>query len=172
MPLFNSTSVLLSDSVPMPDNSNMGVTAHAALMVDSQLLTAINAKTAVRFWDGGTFANGTANTGDIIIMTDTMTISSSGNAVFNLTNDHTSTGTALCSSIFANSCVANFVDNTGVFSQGTPTIAGNLKTVTINTTKQTSTGVVVLSLTVLGSVQQSAAPNGTVVRFFGVGIAA
>lgn len=125
--------------------------------------------TAVRFWDAGLFKNGTPVTGDILIMTDSVT-TTSGNAVFNLTNDHTSTGTALCSSFITNGIVGNFVDSTGVYSQGLPSVAGNLKTVTIATTKQTQSGVVVLTVTVVGTLTQPAAPNGTVVRLFAIGV--
>lgn len=177
----------MDNTFPMVDSTTKIATVHSSVSGDAAALalaktyadtgdatnlTAINKKTAVRFWDAGTFQNGAAATGDIIVMTDTTTIASGGNAVFNLTGDHTSSGTALCSSILANSCVANFVDSTGVFSQGAPTVAGNLKTVTIAATKQTQSGVVLLSTTIVGSVTQPAAANGTIVRFFGIGIAA
>lgn len=152
------------------DDHNKIPTVHLAYQADLLILATANSKTAVRFWDNGTFLNGSPNTGDMIVFTDSIAIASSGNAVFNLTNDHTSTGTALCSSIISDSCVANFVDNTGVYSQGVPTIAGSLKTVTIATTKQVQTGVVVLTITVIGTVTQPVSPNGTTVRFFGIGV--
>lgn len=168
-PTQDTPNVVLNNTTPMADDSVNGVTSHAALWSDNQVLTVANSKTAVRFWDNGIFQNGTPNTGDMIVFTDSTT-TASGNAVFNLTSDHTATGSALCSIIIADSCVGNFVDSTSVYSQGVPTIAGSLKTITISTTKQVNTGVVVLSINVIGTVTQPATPNGTTVRFFGIGI--
>lgn len=165
-----SLASMLDGPDMLSDDHNKIPTVHLSLQSDNAVLAVANFKTAVRFWDAGTFLNGSPNTGDMIVFTDTMNITSGGNAVFNLTSDHTSTGSALCSSIIADSCVANFVDSSGVYSQGAPSIAGNLKTVTIATTKQVQTGVVVLTITVVGTVTQPVSPNGTTVRFFGIGI--
>jgi len=163
----------MSDAVPMLNDVNKIPTSHAVFTVESNLNAAINAKTAVYFWDNGAFINGTPVTGDMIIMTDSITAVSSGSAVFNLTSDHTATGTALCSSILVNSCVANFVDSAGLYAQGAPTIAGSKKTATIPVTKRTDNSLVILtSITVIGSATQSAAPNATTVKFFGIGVAA
>ena len=159
----------MSNVAPMPDLANMVVTAHSALTADLAVLAVANSKTAVRFWDGGTFLNGTPNTGDIIIFTDTTT-TTSGDATFYLTSNHLSTGTALASSILSNSVNGTFIDSTANYNKGTTTIAGNLKSVTVQTTKTTNTGIIVLSLNVIGSVTYPASPNGTVVNLFVVGV--
>lgn len=163
----------MSDSVPMTDDSSKVVTAHAAYTVDSQLLALINGKTAVRFWDAGTFKNGTPATGDMIIFTDNTTIAGgSGIATFYLTSDHTSGGTALCSAVIANSVRGSWTDDQGNYNPGVTTVDGALKYVTVKTTKQSANGLVLLSTTVLGSITYPSAPNGTTVTLFAIGIAA
>lgn len=161
----------LSNSIPMADDPTIGVTSHAALTSDNTILGIANSKTAVRFWDAGSFKNGTPNTGDMIIFTDNTTVTGgSGVATFYLTSDHTSSGTALCSSILVNSLQGSWVDSSGNYNPGQPTVAGNLKSVTIPSTKQAATGITLLSTTVIGSVTYPASPNGTTVVLFAIGI--
>lgn len=163
---------------PLTDNPNMsadrhdkGVTEHAAYWADNALATLISAKPAVRYWENGTFKNGTAVTGDIIVFTDSVT-TSGGSAIFYPTSTHLSTGTALCSYISADSFQPNYRDNTGVYAPGTVTVAGNLKSVAIALTKQSFTGVVVLAINVLGSASMAAIPDSVVVKSTFWGIAA
>lgn len=133
-------------------------------------LPEVNAKTAVRFWDSGTFLNGTPNTGDMIIFTDSTTVAGgTGDATFYLTSNHLSTGAALCSSILQNSCRGGWVDPSGNYNPGAVTITGN-KTVGINGSKQGNTGVTLLGIGVLTAVTFPNQPNGTTVTFFGIGI--
>lgn len=171
MPKFDpTTNIILSDSVPMPDDHTMGVTSHAAGNVDATILAVANSKTAVRFWDAGTFQNGSPNTGDMIIFTDSTTVAGGvGNATFYLTNDYTSTGSALCSTIIQNSCRGGWIDPSGNYNPGAVTITSN-KQVAINGSKQGNTGVVVLGISVLQTITYPNQPNGTTVTFFGIGI--
>lgn len=161
----------MSDGAPMPDDSTKVPTAHQALTADSAVLAVANSKTAVRFWDSGSFKNGSPGTGDMIVFTDSMTVSGgAGNATFNLTGDHTSTGTALCSSIFLNSLRGSWVDSQGNYNPGQPSVSGNFKTITIPSTKQSANGITLLSTTVLGSITYPGSPNGTTVTLFAIGI--
>lgn len=170
MPKFDpQMNILLSNSVPMADDAGIGVTSHAALGSDTTVLAVANSKTAVRFWDNGTFQNGSPNTGDIIVFTDSTTVVSGGNGIFYLTSDHTSSGSALCSSIVLNSVRGGTVDATGNYNSGQPSVTSN-KTVTIPYTKQSANGITLLSTTVLGSITFPAAPNATVITVFAIGI--
>lgn len=166
-----SSSPNTSNVVPMVDQTTTVPTSHAAFTVDSQILTVANSKTAVRFWDAGTFQNGSPNTGDMIVFTDSTAVASGGNGVFYLTSDHTSSGTALCSSIILNSVRGGTVDSQGNYNPGQPSVASN-KTVTIPYTKQSANGITLLSTTVLGSITFPATPNATVITLFGIGVAA
>jgi hypothetical protein len=127
--------------------------------------------TTRRTFVNGLSQNGTPKTGDTIEWIDSVTVSG-GNAVFYLTSDHTSTGTAICSAIFPVGVDVHTVDSSASFARGVATVAGNLKSVTVPVNKQILTGVVVLSINVLGSVAYSATPNGTVVNATIIGIAA
>ena len=125
----------------------------------------------LRYYDNGSPLNGTAKTGDILIWTDSVT-TSGGSAAFNLTNDHTSTGTAMFSTVALNSVDANFIDSSGVYQKGSPSLSANKKVLTIPLTKQAFTGVTVLSINVLGSVANNSIPDGVTVKLFVMGVAA
>lgn len=87
---------------------------------------------------------------------------SGGNVIF----DITSGGNAVFTEIFEDSIRLEFIDSTRVHSHGEPVISGDKKQITMPITRQSFSGVTVLSVTVLGSVTMSAAPNGTVVKLF------
>jgi len=157
------TNDMLSDVVPMIDNSNMIATSHAVFTVESLLNTKIDKKTAVRYCDSGVFKNGSPNTGDIIIFTDSVT-TLGGSATFYPTSDRTSTGTALCTYISGDSLQPNYRDSTGVYTPGAVTVAGNLKSISQAFGKQAFAGLVVLGLNVLGSASNPAIPDGVVVK--------
>ena len=159
----------MSDSVPMLNDVTKIPTSRAVFTVESALNDKIDKKTSVRYWDAGTWLNGTPSMGDIVIFTDT-TMTTSGDAVFYLTSNHLSTGTALCSSILTNSVNGTFIDSSGNFNKGATTVAGSLKSVTVASTKQASTGLSVLGLNVAGTITYPASPNGTTVNFFGIGV--
>lgn len=161
----------MANASPMTDDTTKVVTSHAALTADLAVLAIANSKTAVRYYDGGIAMNGTANTGDVVIWIDGA-VTSSGSVIFYLTSDHTSTGTAICSSISGNSVDASATDSTGTFSRGASTVAGNLKSVTVPLTKLTTTGLTLLGQTVLGSIQTTTVPDGVTVKIFAMGIAA
>lgn len=123
-----------------------------------------------RTYVNGVAQNGTAQTGDIIEWIDSVT-TTSGNAVFYVTSDHTGTGTALCSTIFQSGADATTVDPTASYPRGVATISGDFKSVTIPFNKQVFSGIVLLSTNILGSVTFSATPNGTVVNATIIGLA-
>lgn len=130
----------------------------------------INTRTAVRFWDNGSWQNGVPNTGDMIVFTDSTTVAGSvGNATFYLTSDHTSSGSALCSAIIQNSVRGGWIDPSANYNPGAVTITGN-KTVTINGSKQGNTGATILSIGVLTTITYPNQPNGTVMTLFAIGI--
>jgi len=136
----------------------------------AQIDASVATKTAVRYCDNGTFKNGTPNTGDIIIFTDSVT-TSGGSATFYPTSNRTSTGTALCSYISGDSFQPNYRDSSGVYTPGAVTVAGNLKSISQTFGKQTFVGLVVLGLNVLGSASNPAIPDGVTVKATWWGIA-
>lgn len=164
------TNSLMSNAYPMTNDSAAIPTVSVAYQGDLANYNFASAKTAVRFWDAGSWKNDIPNTGDMVVFTDNTTIAGgSGNATFYLTSDHTSSGTALCSTILVNSVRGSWVDGAGNYNPGQPTVTSN-KTVTVPTTKQSANGITLLSTTVLGSVTYPVAPNGTVVTLFAIGI--
>lgn len=169
MPKFDPNASL-SNTTPMADDSTIGVTSHAAYTIDASILAVANSKTASRTYINGTSQNGTPNTGDIIewIVTGT---TSGGSITFYVTSNSLSGGTAICSTLFADSISTNFIDSSGVYAQGSPTVTSN-KTVAIPFTKQGFSGVTVLAVNVLGSVAMNAIPDGVTVKTRIVGIAA
>lgn len=151
------------------DDSTMA--ANSGTRLPTQRAVKANLTGKRRTYVNGAPQNGTAVTGDIIEWIDSVAVAS-GNAVFYLTSDHTATGTALCSAIFQMGADATTIDSTTSYPRGAATVSGDLKSVTIPFTKQATTGVVVLTLTVVGAVTYSAAPNGTTVNGTIIGIAA
>lgn len=119
--------------------------------------------TAIRYCEGGSFKNGSPLTGDIIVFTDSVT-TSGGNATFYPTHNRTAGGNALCSFISADSFQPNYRDSSGVYTPGSVTVAGNLKSISQTFGKQTFVGLVVLGLNVLGSVSNPSIPDGVTVK--------
>lgn len=160
----------ISNSVPMVDDPNKIITTHSAYMGDAAILAA---RTANRTYINGIAQNGTALTGDIIEWIETQNTVSGGVTLYVTTQGatRTSSGTALCSTIFPDSVQTNFIDSTGVYAQGTPTVTSN-KTVSIPFTKQAFSGVTVVGINVVGSASMAAIPNAVVVKTRLVGIAA
>lgn len=154
--------VALTDTVPMIDNSNMVVTAHAAYTADTAILAVANSKTAIRVWESGSFQNGNPVTGDIIQFTDSTT-TSGGSATFYPTNDHTSTGTALCSYLSVLSFQPNYRDGNNVYSPGAVTVAGNKKSIGQAFTKLAFSGVTILGINALGTQAPVTIPDGVTV---------
>jgi hypothetical protein len=164
---------MISDTVPMPDDSSKVVTAHAAVTVDNTILAVANSKTANRTYINGVSQNGTAQTGDIIEWIVTLS-TTSGTVTDYVTTEgatRTSGGTALCSTIYPDSIQTNFIDSSGVYAQGSPTVTSN-KTISIPFTKQAFNGVTVVGINVLGSAAMGAIPNGVTVKLRLAGIAA
>lgn len=135
------------------------------------LQSALDAKKTIRVINNGVVVNGTPQTGDILIHQKTVT-TSGGGAIIYPTSDGTASGTALFSSIYNNTIDGNLIDPTGVYSKGSPTVAGNFKTVTIPYNKQGFNILVVLGLNVLGSPSMGAIPNGVTVNTEMWGVAA
>lgn len=161
------------NSVPMADNITTVPTSHATRAVDNSILAIANSKTANRTYVNGVAQNGTAQTGDLVEWIVTLA-TTSGTVTDYVTTEgatRTSGGTALCSSIFPDSVQTNFIDSTGVYAQGNPTVTSN-KTVSIPFTKQSFNGVTVVGINVLGSAAMAAIPNGVTVKLRLVGIAA
>ena len=166
------TTEMLSDSVPMVDDPNKVPTSRAVRETDQTLFAQIAKKTATRYCDNGVFKNGAPNTGDIIVFTDSVT-TSSGSATFYATSDHTSTGTALCSYISADSFQPNYRDSTGIYLPGAVTVASDLKSISQSFAKQSFTGITILtSINVLGSTTNTAIPNGVTVKagYWGIAV--
>lgn len=82
----------------------------------------------------------------------------SGTYIVYLTNDWTSSWTALFTEILHVNPVIN--DSTGNFATS-HVISGDKKTCTITVTKLTQTGATILWITVVWSITVAAAPNGT-----------
>lgn len=171
----------LQYAAPISDNPTMSGTQHGRGITEAvayqgdlnayNLATAVaNTKTANRTYINGTAQNGTAAIGDIVewIVTGT---TSGGNITFYVTSNSLSGGTAICSTLFPDSISTNFIDSSGVYAQGSPTVTSN-KTVVIPFTKQGFSGVTLLSTNILGSVAMNAIPDGVTVKTRIVGIAA
>lgn len=112
---------------------------------------------------GKVYDNGTLKTGPFIRWYKTVT-TLSGNVTYYPTADGTSTGTALFVEIFSNSVQTQTQDGTSVYAPGAVTVAGNLKSVAVAYTKQVFSGIVLLSTNLLGSVTNSAIPDGISIR--------
>jgi len=108
------------------------------------------------------YVNGTLKTAQRLEWIDSVT-TTSGSATFYLTSDRTSTGTARAAAIDLDSVMLRTVDETGQYAFGA-VISPNVKTVVAVIFKQVFSGLVLLSTNLLGSVTNSAAPNGTVVK--------
>ena len=178
----------ISNVNPMLDDPTKVVTAHSAKTGDmnsiaasntytdtqmSGMQTNVDKKTANRTYINGVAQNGTAVTGDLVEWIVTLT-TASGTVTDYVTTEgatRTSGGTALLSTIFPDSIQTNFIDSTGVYAQGNPTVTSN-KTVSIPFTKQGFSGLTLLSQQVIGSVAMNAIPNGVVVKLRLVGVAA
>jgi hypothetical protein len=163
----------MSNSVPMVDDSTLVPTSHAAKTADQNNTTLANSKTTNRTYINGIAQNGTAQTGDLVEWIETTTTASGVTTSYVTTEGATRTsgGTALLSTLFPDSIQTNFIDSSGVYAQGNPTVTSN-KTVSIPFTKQAFSGVVVATINVLGSASMSAIPNGVTVKIRLVGIAA
>lgn len=137
------------------------------------MLLATNSKTAVRYYLNGIAQNGTARTGDIVEWIETQSTTGGGVTLYLTTEGaaRTSGGMALCTTIFPDSIQTNFIDSTGVYAQGSPTVASN-KTVTIPFTKQSFSGVSVVGINVVGSASMAVIPNSVAIKCRVVGIAA
>lgn len=163
----------MSDSVPMSTSHAQISTSYAASTVDASVLAVANSKTANRTYVNGVAQNGSALTGDLIEWIVTLTTSGGSVTDYVTTQGGTRTsgGAALLSTLFPDSIQTNFIDSTGVYAQGNPTVTGN-KTVAVPFTKQGFNGLTLLSTQVLGSVSMGVIPDGVTVKLRLVGIAA
>lgn len=168
----NLGNVMVGDSdATLSANSDTHISTEKALKtyIDGRVGT----KTTIRYYLNGVAQNGTAATGDIVEWIETVTTASGVTTSYITTEGTTRTsgGTALLSTLFPDSIQTNFIDSTGVYAQGVPTVTSN-KTVSIPFTKQGFNGVTVVTINVLGSVAMNAIPNGVTVKLRLVGIAA
>jgi len=163
----------LSTVVPMLNDNAKVPSSGAVYTVESLLNDKIDKKTAIRYYINGIAQNGTPNTGDVVMWTETVNTLGGSTTSYVTTQGATRTsgGTALCSTIFPDSIQTNFIDSSGVYAQGLPTVTSN-KTVAITFTKQGFNGVTVLSINVLGSAAMASIPDGVVVKLQLIGIAA
>ena len=164
-------TTMMSNSIPMLDDTTRIPTSHAVYTVESALNAKIDAVPLLRYCENGTFKNGTPKTGDVIVFTDSVT-TLSGSATFYPTSNKLSTGTALCSYISGDSIQPNYRDSTGVYAPGAVTVAGNLKSISQAFAKQSFAGVTILSINVLGSVSNPAIPDGVTVKatYWGISV--
>lgn len=161
--------ISLNNTTPMADDTVNGVTSHAALWSDNQVLAVANGKTASRYFLNGVAQNGTPNTGDIVEWIQSVSTDSSGNANYYITSTGVSSGAALLSSIFADSVQTQLVDSANLYAQGIPTVTSS-KTIVVPITKQAFTGISVVGINVLGAQTMGTAPSGVTVKLRVVGV--
>lgn len=153
----------VSNSSDMTADSHINVPSqHQAYAADLAVLAVANSKTAIRYWENGTFKNGSPLTGDLIQFTDSVS-TSGGSATFYPTSAHTSTGTALCSYLSVLSFQPNYRDSSGVYSPGAVTVAGTLKSIGQAFTKLAFNGVTILGINALGTQAPVSIPDGVTV---------
>lgn len=150
-------SVLSNDYPMSAGRTDKVVSEHVAYTADLAVLAAATAM------GSKVYDNDTLKTGPFIRWYKTVT-TLSGSATYYPTADGTSTGTALFAEIFSNSVQTQTQDGTSVYAPGTVTVAGNLKSVAVAYTKQVFSGIVLLSTNLLGSVTNSAIPDGVSIR--------
>ena len=172
-PINALTIEMLSDSVPMVDDNTKVPTSGAVFTVESALNDKIDKKTAIRYYINGIGQNGTPNTGDVVMWTETINTLGGSTTSYVTTqgSTRTSSGTALCSTIFPDSIQTNFIDSSGVYAQGLPVITSN-KTIVVPFTKQGFSGVTILGINALGTASMGTIPDGVVVKLQLIGIAA
>ena len=127
---------------------------------------------AIRYCENGSFKNGLPMTGDLIIFTDSVT-TSGGKATFYATSNKLSTGTALCSYVSGDSFQPNYRDSTGIYLPGAVVVSGDNKSIAQSFSKQTFTGITILTnINVLGSTSNTAIPDGVIVKasYWGVAL--
>jgi len=131
-----------------------------------------NEMASIRYCENGSFKNGTPMTGDIIIFTDSVA-TSGGSATFYATSNKLSTGTALCSYLSADSIQPNYRDSSGIYLPGAVTVSGDNKSISQAFSKQTFTGITILTnINVLGSTSNTTIPNGVIVKatYWGISV--
>jgi len=171
IPLNALTTDMVTNSMPMTNNPAQIPSEAQVYLGDQAVLEVANSKTAVRYSDNGVFKNGTPNTGDIIIFTDSVT-TVGGSATFYATSNRLSTGSALCSYLSADSIQPNYRDSSGIYLPGAVTIGGGNKSISQAFAKQTFTGITILtSVNVLGSTTNTAIPDGVTVKATWWGVA-
>ena len=163
----------LSPAIPMLNDNSKVPTSAAVFTVESLLNTKIDNKTTNRTYVNGIAQNGTAQTGDLVEWIETCTTAGGSITSYCTTQGATRTsgGTALCSTIFPDSIQTNFIDSTGVYAQGNPSVTSN-KTTSIGFTKQGFNGVTILGINALGTASMATIPDGVIVKLRLVGIAA
>jgi len=155
---------MVTNSMPMTNNPNQIPSEAQVYLGDQAVLAVANSKTAIRYCDNGVFKNGTPNTGDIIIFTDSVT-TLGGSATFYPTSNRLSTGTALCSYLSADSIQPNYRDSSGIYLPGAVTIGAGTKSISQAFAKQTFTGITILTnINVLGSTTNTTIPDGVTVK--------
>lgn len=137
---------------------------------DTMIATQKAVKTYVDGVKRRTYINGSLKD-HILDWTDSVQ-TSGGQAVFYITDTRTAAGNAMAIDLYPDSIQVNYIDNTGVYSTGTPVISADKKSITIPITKQSFTGVTVLGLNVLGAASNVSIPNGVTVKMQVIGSAA
>lgn len=130
----------MSDVTPMLDDSNKVVTSHAALASDNAVLALARRKAWV---------SGVLKQDSFVYYSKATTVS--GSVIFYLTNDGTSSGTAVFSNVYADSITISPYGASAVYQISAPTISGDKKSITATVNQVTSV--------VLGLVQITAAAN-------------
>lgn len=168
---YSYTPLQYPTNAAMYADDDTSMAANSGTRIPTQRAVKANLTGKRRTYVNGVPKNGTPKTGDIIEWIDSVT-TTSGNAVFYVTSDHTSSGIALCSEIYQSGVDVHTIDNTASYARGSAAISGDFKSVTISLNKQVFSGIVLLSTNLLGSVTYSASPNGTTVNATIIGIAA
>lgn len=152
------TSVV--NTYPMVSDQSTIATQALSLAGDTAAVSTAEAYTDSKI--PKTYVNGTLKTSQRLRWVDSTT-TSGGNATFYITSDRTSSGTARATAIDIDSVVPVTTDGTAQYAFGVAT-SPTVKSVVIPILKQAFSGISVVGINVLGSVTNSAAPDGTAVK--------
>lgn len=152
--------VSITNTYPMTNDSTTIATQALSLQSDMAAVATAEAYTDSKI--PKTYVNGTLKTTQRLRWVDSTT-TSGGNATFYITSDKTSSGTARATAIDIDSIVPVTTDGTSQYAFGVVT-SPTVKSVVIPILKQAFSGVSVVGINVLGSVTNSAAPDGTAVK--------
>lgn len=146
-----------TNAVPMIDDTSLVLTSHSAYQGDVQTLAAASSYSDTH--GNKSYVSGVQKAGAFVYASKAVT--SSGSAVFYITDDGTASGNAVFTNIFADSINIVIYGNAATYQPFTPTVSGDKKSITISVNQVTN--ISVLSLLFV------AASNGIDVRLWVMG---